>query len=169
MPDDDGKDTAPDDRPANAPLGIPLHGPDLDADVQMLVALGAVVRASAQLEDKLRTLFCALQDSRFAVVTAAGQNAQWLLDMNRALLHTRCEEMPDGPRRRLMELLDEAKQALGLRNRYVHDQWMHGPGSETLLMRSQRRSHDLQVAPVDLDGVVATVQQLTRCTVEIGC
>jgi hypothetical protein len=164
----DGKDAAPADWPANAPLGITLHGPDLNADVQMLVALGAVVRASAQLEAELRRLFCALQDSKYAAVTAAGQSAQWLLDMNKALLHTRREEIPEAPRSRIVKLLEEAGQGLGRRNRYVHDQWGHGAEGETHLMRSQRRSHDLHLATVDRDGVVATVQQLTRCAVEIG-
>lgn len=60
--------------------------PDFNADVQMLIGLGAVVRVSSQLEFGLRSLFCALEGSKYAAITAAGQSTDWLLGMSEALL-----------------------------------------------------------------------------------
>ncbi len=152
--------------PVNAPFGIQLSGPDLDADVRMLVALGAVVRASSQLESTLRSLFVSLEGSKYAAITAAGQGATWLLDLCEALVK-RHTDVSHERRAQLSDLLTRARRALQERNRCVHDVWSSGIDGGAQLMRSQRRNYDLSFRPVTVDGLVATSQALIACAVKI--
>ncbi|MCM3886151.1 hypothetical protein [Frankia sp. R82] len=148
-----------DNWPANVPLGISLRGPDLDADAQMLVALGAVVRAASMWEFSLRMLFCALEESKFAAVTAAGQEAGWLAEMCRALLD-RHTEINEQHRAALTKLLSDAGQAMRDRNRFIHDAWVTGQDGVPNLMRSWRRKHELTFTPKTTNDLVGTARTL---------
>jgi hypothetical protein len=46
---------------------------DLDAETRFLFTLGAAVRAAAFLDHRLRVLYCALVDSKYAALAAGGQ------------------------------------------------------------------------------------------------
>lgn len=148
------------------PLGIQMHGPDFGADAQMLIALGAVVRAASKLEFGLRGLFCALEASKFACITAAGQSVGWLLEMSNALLARR-QDISEEHRARLAALLADARDAIEKRNRYVHDVWAGGTDGSPQLLRSHRRRHELSSSSVALEGLIETSRVLTECHVRI--
>jgi hypothetical protein len=159
---DDSINRAPWPTSVEVPLGIQLQGPDFDVDVQMLIGLGAVVRAASQLELGLRMLFCALDGSKYAAVTAAGQDASWLLERSESILKCRTE-VPDEDRSRLAALLGMAKSAIRERNRFVHDVWAGDAPGKPGLMRSQRGRFDLSFNEVTLEGLIQTAQTLIEC------
>lgn len=153
-------------RTVEVPLGIQLHGPDFNADVQMLIGLGAVVRASSQLEFGLRSLFCALEGSKYAAITAAGQSTDWLLGMSEALL--KCNvNISHKHRITLTALLTKIRAAMQERNRYVHDVWAGAADGATELMRSRRKSHVLSFRPVTIENLIQTSQMLMECAVHL--
>jgi len=152
----------PSSRPPNLPAGIRLSGPDLDLDSQMLIALGAVVRTASRLEDALRSLFCALEGTKYAAITAAGQSAGWLLDTCAAILSRRAD-VTEAQREQLRGLLADARAAMERRNRYVHDVWVFDPGADQLLKRSHRKATSGTFQSVTLEEMVTTARKLFDC------
>lgn len=159
-----GFDADPWPTTVEVPLGIQLQGPDFRADVQMLIALGAVVRAASQLELGLRMLFCALEGSKYAAVTAAGQQTTWLLDRSESVLKCRTE-ISDEHRARLGDLLRKTKSAIHERNRYVHDVWVGDISGNPQLMRSERGEFNLSFRSVTLEDLVKTSRTLIACQI----
>src|SRR5258708_6000393 len=53
---------------------------------ERLVALGLVIEFSASMEHSLARVFCALVDSPWAVILAAGRTAEWLIENCKALV-----------------------------------------------------------------------------------
>ena len=148
------------------PTPLLLSGADLHLDVQMLIALGAIVRASSMLEFHLRSLFCALEEGKYAAVTAAGQNPKWLIDGCRALVDRRAG-VADGSRDDLKALLATAVKESEERNRYVHDVWSGGDDGPEL-MQSRRSDHTLKMRPVTLESMLETAEELKNCGVRIN-
>lgn len=129
------------------------------------MALGGLVQASSQLEMSLRMLYCALLDSKYATVTAAGQNASWLIENCRATAKRR-SDLTEPQQTQILELLGCAATAMEQRNRFVHDVWGWGVDS-SFLLRSKRGEHALGTKAVSTDDIAATVRELTMCTVRI--
>lgn len=148
------------------PMGIQIQGPDFAADGQLLMALGAVVRAASMLELQLRMLFCALEASKYATITAAGQGADWLIGMCQSLAAHR-RDIDPAQQAGLEALLADCREAMQRRNRLVHDVWAIGTGGSPLLLRSKRKDYQLTKAPVTIDDVVRTARDLVESTVAI--
>lgn len=130
------------------------------------MALGAVVRAASVLDQTLRTLYCALVGSKYAVITASGQMTSWLLEETRAVVAVR-RDLSDAQRGQLASSLETASGLAKQRNRCVHDLWVvTATGPE--LMQGRRRQHDLTSEPVSLDDLISTARALTDCGVEIS-
>lgn len=145
------------------PDGVP-YTPS-DDGIRQLVALGGLVQASSQLEMSLRMLYCALLESKYAAVTAAGQNASWLIENCRATARRR-SDLTEPQQTQILELLGHAATAMEQRNRFVHDVWGSG-GDSSFLLRSKRGDHALVTKAVSTDNIAATVRELTRCAVRI--
>jgi hypothetical protein len=160
MTDDGGTaDAAPN---VHIPPGIQLYGVDQEADAQLLLALGAVVRASSQMELILRTVFCQLEAGPQAAVVAARQGVEWLLDMNAALADHR-DDVTDEQRAELANLIRQARKATQGRNRLVHSAWVGADGGP-MLVQTQRRVAAMSGRPVTLQAVVAVAHALDSCT-----
>lgn len=142
------------------PLGIQLTGPDLAADAEMLVSLGAVIRAASLADHGLRMLYCALVGSPYATITAAGQMTNWLLDECFALLQARLGVTPD-QKAKLVDQLSRLKSIAQQRNRFVHDIWA-GPTDDPELVRSKRGRYELSYQPVTLDDLIPTSQEYNQ-------
>ena len=151
--------------PVPIPLGIQLQGPDVVLDGQMLMVLGAVVRAHSTLDLALRILFCALTDSKYAAITSAGQATGWLVDACKRLVARR-DGLSEDQRDDLLDRLKRADAAVTERNRLIHDLWAVGQDGSKL-MRSQRKTHQLTVEPVSLDRLMEAYRTLGACTVSI--
>lgn len=134
------------------PLGLPLQGPDISVDAQMLMALGSVVRTHSMLDYTLRMLFCALTDSKYAAITSAGQTTGWLVDSCMRLVARR-DGLTEGQRDDLCELLKRTRAAAEERNRLVHDVWAVGIEIGQL-MRSNRKTYELSFVPVTLERLL---------------
>ncbi len=152
--------------PVNAPEGVQLYGPDYDADVQMLVALGSVVRASSELESALRRLFCALEGSKDAAVKVAGENVEWIRKKCKSLLDRR-DDITDQDRDQLKEILRDVRTVMDDRNRFVHDAWAAGPDGEMELLQSKRNDHNLIPSPVTLELLVSNSNMLRSCSIGV--
>jgi hypothetical protein len=148
--------------PSNVPAGITLLGPDLNADVRMLVAVGAVARASANLELGLRGLCCALHASKYAAVTAAGQNILWLVD-NCAAVSAKRIDVPQARRDEIRMILSRCKDSIHERNDIIHGLWAVDGQGAPVVLRSRRGSSDLTKSSVTVERVVAAVGSLAEC------
>lgn len=146
--------------PDNAPLGVSLYGPDPARDLQLLAALGHVIRCTSNFDRALQTLFCALVASPMAAVIAAGQSTSWLMQECRRLAdhHPDIEEVA---RTKLHALLLEAKGAVEHRNRLAHDGWGSTPDGQAALVRSQRGRVHREWSRVTVEEVVASGRRLT--------
>ncbi|WNI16261.1 hypothetical protein [Actinacidiphila sp. ITFR-21] len=90
--------------------------------LRMSLLVGEVARASASLEDFLRTLMIALLDSKYGEVAAAGLGANELVDMCTALAKIN-HELTEPQRAACRSLLGTVKPLLTRRNSLVHGVW----------------------------------------------
>jgi hypothetical protein len=134
-----------------------------EAEDNLLLGLGRVVRWASQLDHSLQMLFCALVGSKYAAVVAAGQTTEWLYGSCMALLKAHKELAPEH-KDKLVALLKDGKAAADRRHRLVHDLWASGPDG-MFLMRSRRGSHELATQPVSLEEVESVAEALTRVSV----
>lgn len=108
--------------------------------------LGQVVEAGALVELHLRQLFCALLDTPYAGVVAAGESVDNLINNCLALLQVRAG-VSDEDRSIAEEALKQVKALMPQRNGLVHGMWLGFGGSESatrdpLLIVSRRRKAD---------------------------
>src|SRR4051794_34539711 len=105
----------------------PLHEP-----------LGRLVLASSGSEMSLRRILCALLDSKYGMVVAAGRMTSELIQMCLAVVkvHTDISEEQRGS---MLSRLQECSKANERRNRFVHDH-LGNLGTHVLLVRSRRLS-----------------------------
>lgn len=68
----------------------------------------------------------------------------------------------------LATILNDCRQAMRDRNRFVHDMWGLGLSSQPELIRSQRNNYSLSSATVTLDALVATSRMLIARAVDLG-
>jgi hypothetical protein len=129
------------DEPSSSPSGlvkIPegLGKPPEEA-AQMLMAVGFVAWASASVDEVLRELFCGLEGSKYAAVTAGGQGSSWLMEACKALAKWR-DDVSAEHKEQLSQLFGLIKTRMGERNSYVHSIWQfHEPGATAYFPRSQ--------------------------------
>lgn len=146
------------------PDGI-QHEPSVDG-VRRLVALGGLVRASSLLEMNLRRLYCALIDSKYAAITAAGQSVSWLVENCRVTARRRLD-LTDSQRAEVVQLLNRAGDVMEKRrNRFVHDVWASGDES-VLLLRSKRGNYKLDQLRITTDEIAAAAQEIGKCHADI--
>ena len=137
---------------------------DAVEDAQLLMALGSLVQTASGLESVLRMLFCALEDSKYGAVTAAGQSAEWLFSMNEALVARHAEIAPE-PQADLKSLLSTARSLMRDRNRYVHSLWAFS--SDVRLVQSRYRQHEHRSETVALRRLIDTSNALHQCKVDL--
>jgi hypothetical protein len=137
-----------------------------DSDEAILTALGRVVRNAAQLDQALRTTFCALLGSKYAAVVAAGQSTKWLIDNCRALTGAH-QQLSDGHRRAFLAVLKDSQEVTYRRNRLVHDVIGAGPDGK-FTVSSRRHRYDLTIKPVSLEEVMEVERALMNAAVQQG-
>lgn len=149
------------------PKGIQLDGPDFDEDARMLVVLGALVRAASAADRTLRTLYCALIGSPYAVVTAAGKMTSQLISDCKSLVGVRTDLSRENADK-ILALLSDLKRLSEQRNRFVHDVWTGGRESHVELMRSKPGTNELTFRPITLDELIATEIGIRHTSVQIS-
>ena len=105
-------------------------------------ALGLVIDMAGSLEYTLTGVFCALVGSKFAIVVAAGQSADWLIGNCRSLARVHYE-MTDEQRAAIVAALDMAAEASRARNTLVHANKSGSavPGGRLFTIKAKRGSH----------------------------
>lgn len=147
------------------PPGVRLQGPSIREDVRQLVALGAVVRESAALDDQLRDLACALVGSPYAIFTFSGAMTSTLVEDCTVILRAQLE-LSDESKERLLVVLERCREAYRQRNRFVHDVWAQSEGGP-IGLRSRRRTPATTEAAIQTDAIVANQAELAFCTMAI--
>jgi hypothetical protein len=117
------------------------------------------------LDYQLRVLYCALMQSKYASMTAAGQMTGWLLSSCGALVKRR-DQLTDDQRETLETVLVRAKAAAEERNRFVHDVWAIG-SQERELMRGKRGSHVISREPITLQRLLDAGGELEACSLSV--
>jgi hypothetical protein len=108
---------------------------------QMLMAVGFVAWASAQVDEVLRQLFCGLEGSKYAAVTAGGQGTNWLAQACKALAKWRDDVSVDH-KNELFKLLESINKRMEKRHSYVHSIWVfQEPGGQAYFAQSRRHSY----------------------------
>jgi hypothetical protein len=108
---------------------------------QMLMAVGFVAWASTQVDEVLRQLFCGLEGSKYAAVTAGGQGTTWLVQACKALAKWRDDVLLEH-KNELFKLLTSINQRMEERHSYVHSIWkFHEPGGQAYFAQSRRHSY----------------------------
>jgi hypothetical protein len=108
---------------------------------QMLMAVGLVAWASAQVDEVLRQLFCGLEGSKYASVTAGGQGTTWLVQACKALARWR-DDVSVEHRNELFKLLTSINQHMEERHSYVHSTWVfQEPGGQAYFSQSRRHRY----------------------------
>jgi hypothetical protein len=83
--------------------------------IQMLMAVGLVAWAAAQVDEVLRDLFCGLEGTKYAAVTAGGQATTWLLQACEGLAKWR-DDVSAEHKSELVKLLRSIKAYMDQRN-----------------------------------------------------
>jgi hypothetical protein len=134
---------------------------------QRLMWLGLVVENSAKLEGALRSAFCALVGSKYAVIVAAGQNTAWLIEQCRALTKAH-RDISEEHQAAILEVLDAASQANGQRRTMVHHEWTGTSKNGASLVGSKRLTHEMTVdGPIVADTVGTLAANLLKTSVEL--
>jgi hypothetical protein len=107
----------------------------------MLMAVGFVAWASAQVDDVLRALFCGLEGSKYAAVTAGGQNTDWLKQACEALAKHRDDVSPQHEDE-LKKHLRAIKDQMSARHRYIHSVWHFDDYANNAAYFSLSRRHN---------------------------
>jgi len=147
------------------PSGVTLFGPNIEADVHLLIALGNVVRAASMTDQALRGLYCALIGSPYAAITAAGQMSRQLIDWCQAVAKSRLD-LTDEQKATIKGELATLISLVERRNRFVHDVWARGATGPSLI-RSSKGNYELSIEPVTLDDLAATAIGLNGSSVAI--
>lgn len=107
----------------------------------MLMAVGFVAWASTRVDEVLRQLFCGLEGSKYAAVTAGGQGTTWLVQACQGLVKWR-DDVSDEHRNELLTLLGSIQKRMEERNSYVHSIWkFQEPGSRAYFAQSRRHRY----------------------------
>lgn len=140
---------------------------DNNAYVLTLVGLGLVTMRSAHLEGALRRTYCALVESPMAAVTAAGQNASWLLEEIKALAMAHRGVTPES-RGSLRTIAAGVRVALATRNDYVHAAWGVNGSDQWTPIKGQRKTHRITARPpITLADFQAAASALNQCSNEL--
>ncbi|MGW6721665.1 hypothetical protein [Streptomyces sp. NPDC054995] len=110
------------------------------------ILIGRAVEAGAVVELHLRQLFCALLDTPYAGVVAAGESVDNLVHNCTALLKVH-SGVPRESRERVEVNLKNVRNLMGERNALAHGLWLgqeveEGDEGEPLLIVSKRRKAD---------------------------
>jgi hypothetical protein len=126
----------------------------------MLMAVGLVAQVSAQVDEVLRQLFCGLEESKYAAVTAGGQGTTWLVQACRALARWRDDTSVEH-KNELFELLASIDKGMKERHSYVHSIWeFHEPGRAAYFAQSRRHNYFETPHWATLEQVIETARAL---------
>jgi len=107
----------------------------------MFMAVGFVAWAAAQVDEVLRQVFCGLEESKYAAVTAGGQNTAWLLQACQGLAKCR-DDLSADHRAELINLMKTIKDRMDQRNSYIHSMWwFQEPGESAYFAQSRRHKY----------------------------
>lgn len=134
--------------------------PRVPGDDDRQHALGGVVLESSYMEHLLRAVYVALIGSKYAVVTAAGQNPAWLIEQCQALVDAHAD-LAEGDKVALRNALGGCSGTYKRRNRVVHDAWAPRPQGKTVTLQSRRRDSGIAVT-------ARTVDELRRLADDLG-
>jgi hypothetical protein len=117
---------------------------------ERLTARGQVIELSVTMESRLRDVFCALVESKYAAVVAGGQTADWLIEQSKALVDAH-HEMPDASRQAIKAAPNRCKAPNEQRNILTHSVAV-GVRSDPAfrMVRSRRHTYDSDVRPFTL-------------------
>jgi len=128
-----------------------------------LFALGEVTEMSAMMESALRSVFCALIESKYAAIVAGGQSLTWLLENCRALVKANLEMTP----KQVADIdaaLNACKAANERRNALVHSRSLPGFSDLIERARSRRRTDVLNIEQWTPDSIHEVGYQLFYAT-----
>ncbi len=128
----------------------------------MLMAVGFVALAAARLDEVLRELFCGLEGTKYAAVTAGGQGTQWLVDACVALAKQRNDVSAEHGTA-LSKLFLSIKDPMKKRNSYIHSIWQFDePGREAYFAQSRRHYYSETPHWATLEKVIETGRALAE-------
>lgn len=148
-------------------MGPLLQPPPGAGDDDRQHALGGVVIEPAYMELLLRAVYVTLIGSKYAVVTAAGQNATWLIGQCRALVAEHAD-LTEGEKAAIRYALNECSEAHQQRNRVVHDAWARRPEGTAVTLRSQRRDSDITVTARTIEYLQGLADDLGAAADTLG-
>jgi hypothetical protein len=138
-----------------------LGNPAEDA-AQMLMAVGFVAWASAQVDEVMRQLFCGLEESKYAAVTAGGQGTNWLVQACKELAKWR-DDVSVEHTNELDTLLSSIQKRMEERNSYVRSIWkFQEPGGQAYFAQSRRHRYFETLHLATPDEVIETGRVLVE-------
>lgn len=138
------------------PIGLSLYTSDPAHDAQTLMALGAFVREFADLESRLRTVYCCLVDSKYAIISVAFQMAGTLIETCQALVEVHTD-MSEEARVEGAALLKRAKELSIKRNRWIHGTWTTPFKGTYTVGQGQRNKHTKKYHPTTLPELLEAI------------